>query len=81
MQHILYALKAFRGLGSGEGLRKGHIWLLLDNSTKETKQSCPNNLTIHEQLGIDRPNFEVAFGKELRKLFESRGFLGCGLYA
>ena len=78
--NILYILKAFQEVGSGGGLRKGRIWLLLNNSTKETKQSCLHDLTIHEQLGIDRPKSEVAFGRQRRKLFESEGVLGCGRY-
>ena len=77
---ILSMLKAFCELGSDEGLRKGRIWLLLVDATIETKQSCPEDLTIHEQLGIDRPKFEVAFGRDWRKIFESGGVLGCALY-
>ena len=59
---ILRVLQVFCDLGSDGGIRKGQIWLLLDESMTRAKRYRPNEISISQIIGIDSNKMVSTFG-------------------
>ena len=70
-KNILRALQVFCDIVSYGGIRKGRIWLILDESIIRAKRSCPNNISISEIIGIDSIKMGSIFGKIWKSKFQS----------
>ena len=78
---IIRALQVFCDLGSDVGIRKGRIWLILDEIIIRAKRSCPKSISISEIIGIDSIKMGYIFGKRWKIQFQSDcSSLGGGFY-
>ena len=73
---ILRALQFFCDLGSDGGIKRGQIWLILDEIVIRAKISCPNNIITSEIIGIDSIKMGYIFGK----IWKSKSQSDCGSF-
>ena len=73
---IMRALQVFCDLGSDGGIKRGQIWLILDEIVIRAKISFPNNIITSEIIGIDSIKMGYIFGK----IWKSKSQSDCGSF-